>query len=69
MFVVRIKGLGRIVVGYAEIAVGRLCRFVRSRMHGHARVPNEQREEDGKTNVVCSESHVFSDQRPSGMFR
>jgi len=43
---------GRVMIGDAEFAFGRIKRRMRRRMYRHARMPNEEREEDGQANAV-----------------
>jgi hypothetical protein len=57
VIVMRSQRFGRVVVGNAEIAFGRVARCVSRRMHGHAHVPNEEREENCQADTVSSETH------------
>jgi len=52
VIVVRGRRYGRVIVRDTEIAFGHIGRLVRCRMHGHARVPNEEREKECKADTV-----------------
>jgi hypothetical protein len=69
MFLICIERFGRVGVGNAEIALCHFARPVRCRMHGNACMPQKQRQQDGKTDVMCGESHTISDQHSRELFR